>query len=42
VIEERGEHAVVEIVSAAGRSRVQLQKTGGRWRVELPAYGHGL
>lgn len=39
VIEERGEHATVEIVSAAGRSRVQLQKTGGRWRVELPAYG---
>jgi hypothetical protein len=39
VIEERGEHAVVEIVSAAGRARVQLLKTDGRWRVELPQYG---
>jgi hypothetical protein len=35
VIEERGEHAVVEIVSEAGRARVQLIKTGGRWRVQL-------
>jgi hypothetical protein len=39
VIEERGDHAVVEIVSAAGRSRVQLQKIEGRWRVDLPRYG---
>ena len=38
VIEERGDHAVVEIVSAAGRSRVQLQRAQGRWRVELPQY----
>lgn len=36
VIEERGDHAVVEIVSEAGRARVQLVKTGGRWRVDLP------
>ena len=39
VIEERGDQAVVEIVSAAGRSRVQLTKIDGRWRVELPQYG---
>src|SRR5690349_2869285 len=39
VIEQRGDHAVVEIVSAAGRSRVQLQKIQGRWRVDLPQYG---
>lgn len=39
VIEQRGEHAVVEVVSASGRARVQLLKIDGRWRVELPEYG---
>lgn len=39
VIETRGEHAVVEVVSAAGRARVQLYKVDGRWRVDLPQYG---
>lgn len=39
VIEQRGDHAVVEIVSAAGRSRLQLLRVGGRWRVDLPQYG---
>ncbi|HEY5920904.1 MAG TPA: hypothetical protein VIV11_04500 [Kofleriaceae bacterium] len=39
VIEQRGDHAVVEIVSAAGRSRLQLYKIEGRWRVDLPQYG---
>jgi hypothetical protein len=39
VIEERGDHAVVEIVSPAGRSRLQLYKSDGRWRVDLPRYG---
>ena len=39
VIEERGDHAVVEIVSPAGRSRLQLYKVAGRWRVDLPTYG---
>lgn len=39
VLEERGDHAVVEVVSAAGRSRIQLTKIAGRWRVELPGYG---
>lgn len=41
VIEERHDHAVVEIVSAAGRARVQLHRTEGRWRVVLPQYGGG-
>jgi hypothetical protein len=36
VIEQRGDRAVVEIVSAAGRSRLQLVKIDGRWRVDLP------
>jgi hypothetical protein len=39
VIEQRNDVAVVEIVSAAGRSRVQLVKVDGRWRVELPRFG---
>jgi hypothetical protein len=39
VIEQRADTAVVEIVSAAGRSRVQLLKIDGRWRVDLPGYG---
>lgn len=39
VIEQRGDHAVVEIVSPAGRSRVQLVEIDGRWRVDLSQYG---
>ena len=39
VIDARGDHAVVEIVSAAGRSRLSLYKIDGRWRVDLPQYG---
>lgn len=38
VIEERNGHAVVEIVSASGRSRLQLFEIDGRWRVDLPHY----
>ena len=38
VIEQRGDTAAVEIVSAAGRSRLQLFKIDGRWRVDLPQY----
>ena len=41
VIEEQGDAAVVEVVSASGRSRVQLHKIEGRWRVDLPQYGAG-
>ena len=40
VLEERGDHAIVEIVSASGRSRLQLQKVSGRWRVDLPQFGN--
>ena len=39
VIEHRGDHAIVEIVSPAGRSRLQLFKIDGRWRVDLARYG---
>jgi hypothetical protein len=39
VIENRGGRAVVEIVSPAGRSRMQLYDIDGRWRVDLAAYG---
>lgn len=40
VLEERGDHAVVEVVSAAGRARVSLIKAQGRWRIDLPQYGN--
>lgn len=39
VIDERDDHAVVEIVSPAGRARLHLYKIDGRWRVDLPQYG---
>ena len=39
VLEERGEHAVVEVVSPAGRARMDLVKVDGRWRIDLPQYG---
>jgi hypothetical protein len=39
VIEQRADRAVVEIVSPAGRSRLQLFDIEGRWRVDLAAYG---
>jgi hypothetical protein len=41
VVEESGEHAVVEIVSPGGRARVELVRIEGRWRIELPQYGGG-
>jgi hypothetical protein len=40
VIEELGDRAVVEVVSALGRSRVDLVKVEGRWRIDLPQYGN--
>jgi hypothetical protein len=40
VVEELGERAVVEIVSPAGRSRVDLVRLDGRWRIDLPTYGN--
>jgi hypothetical protein len=39
VLEERGDHAVVEVVSPAGRARIDLVRQGGRWRIDLPQYG---
>lgn len=39
VIEERGDHAVVEVVAPAGRGRLELTRLGGRWRIDLPQYG---
>ena len=40
VLEERGDHATVEVVSPAGRARIELLKVDGRWRIELPQYGN--
>jgi hypothetical protein len=39
VLEEHGDHAVVELVSPAGRARIDLVKIAGRWRIDLPQYG---
>ena len=39
VIEERGDRAIVEVVSPAGRSRIELVKIDGRWMIDLPQYG---
>lgn len=40
VLEERGDHAVVEVVSPAGRARMDLVKVDGHWRIDLPQYGN--
>ena len=37
-IEEQGDHAVVEVVSPAGRARIDLVRIGGRWLIDLPQY----
>lgn len=39
VLEERADRAVVEVVSPAGRARMQLVRLDGRWLIEVPAYG---
>ena len=39
VLEERGERAIVEVVSPAGRSRIELVRIDGRWLIDLPSYG---
>jgi hypothetical protein len=41
VVEEQGDHAVVEVVSPGGRARVELVRIDGHWRIDLPAYGLG-
>ena len=40
VLEERGDRAIVEVVSPAGRSRMELINGHGRWRIHLPHYGN--
>lgn len=39
VLEEHGDRAIVEVVSPAGRARIELVKADGRWTIELPSYG---
>jgi hypothetical protein len=41
VIDERGDRATVEIVSPAGRARLELVFVDGRWRVDMPGFGSG-
>ena len=39
VIEEHDDRALVEVVSPAGRSRIELVKIEGRWKIHIPEYG---
>jgi hypothetical protein len=39
VLDERGDHAVVEIVAPSGRARLELLRVDGRWRIQLPQFG---
>jgi hypothetical protein len=39
VLEESGDRAIVEVVSPVGRSRLELLRVDGRWRIDIPAYG---
>jgi hypothetical protein len=38
VVSETGERAVVEVVSPAGRARLDLVRIDGHWLVDLPSY----
>lgn len=38
VLEERGDHAIVEMVSPGGRWRLELVRVQGRWKIDLPGY----
>ncbi len=38
VIDQRGDRAIVEMVSPSGRARLDLLEVDGRWRVDLPHY----
>jgi hypothetical protein len=38
VVEESGDRAVVEVVAPSGRSRIDLLRIDGDWRVDLPDY----
>jgi hypothetical protein len=42
VLEEHGDRAVVELVSPAGRARLELVRLDGRWKIDLPQYGGSL
>jgi hypothetical protein len=39
VIQQHGDRAIVEIVVSTGRSRLELEKSGGQWRISFPSYG---
>jgi len=39
VVEEHGDRAVVYVVSSAGRSRIDLLRVHGKWRIDIPQYG---
>jgi hypothetical protein len=39
MVAELDGRAVVEVVSPAGRARIELVRVDGRWLVDLPAYG---
>lgn len=41
VLDELDDRAVVEVVSPAGRSRLELVRVEDRWLIDLPAYGAG-
>ena len=36
VLEHQGDRATIEVVAPAGRSRVELVRIDGKWRVDLP------
>ena len=39
VLDERGDRAVVQVISPLGRSRIDLVRIEGQWRIEIPQYG---
>ena len=39
VLEEHDDRALVEVVSPAGRARMELVKIDGRWKIHIPEYG---
>ena len=39
VAEERGDHAVVRVVSSTGLAQIELVRVDGLWRIEIPEYG---
>ncbi|HWO23281.1 MAG TPA: hypothetical protein VNO30_31280 [Kofleriaceae bacterium] len=41
VLDELDDRAVVELVSPAGRARLELVRIDGRWLIDVPAYGRG-